>query len=95
MPDDPKPSSPDLSSRLRELEAREAELNRRELKAMARAHLAKKGLGVILVSSELPEIIGLSDRIIVMRGRSIAGEVPGKDATEDKLLALGMAENIG
>ncbi len=53
---------------------------------------AKKGLGVILISSELPEVIGLSDRIIVMRGRHIAGEVPREEATEDRLLYLGMAE---
>ncbi len=52
---------------------------------------ARKGLGVILISSELPEVIGLSDRIIVMRGRGIAGEVPRAEATEDRLLALGMA----
>lgn len=54
---------------------------------------AKQGLGVILVSSELPEVIGLSDRIIVMRGRRIVGEVMREDATEDRLLALGMTEN--
>ena len=54
---------------------------------------ARKGLGVILISSELPEVIGLSDRIIVMRGRGIAGEVPREEATEDRLLALGMAVN--
>jgi len=54
---------------------------------------AKKGLGVILISSELPEVIGLSDRIIVMRGRSIAGEVSREEATEDRLLTLGMADN--
>lgn len=51
---------------------------------------AKRGLGVILISSELPEVIGLSDRIIVMRDRVVAGEVMRKDATEDKLLSLGM-----
>ena len=54
---------------------------------------AKQGLGVILVSSELPEVIGLSDRIIVMRGRRIVGETMREDATEDRLLALGMTEN--
>jgi L-arabinose transport system ATP-binding protein len=53
---------------------------------------AKEGLGVILVSSELPEVIGLSDRVIVMRGRGIAGEVMREDATEDRLLALSMIE---
>lgn len=52
--------------------------------------IAKQGVGVILVSSELPEIIGLSDRIIVMKTGKITGEVSGKDATEDKLLAYAM-----
>lgn len=53
---------------------------------------AKEGLGVILISSELPEVIGLADRIIVMRARKIAGEVMREEATEDRLLALGMME---
>ena len=56
---------------------------------------AKQGLGVILISSELPEIIGLSDRIIVMRGRKISGEVMREDATEPRLLSLGMMEESG
>lgn len=55
-------------------------------------NFAKQGLGVILISSELPEIIGLSDRIIVMRNRKISGEVQRKDATEEVLLSLGMIE---
>lgn len=53
---------------------------------------AKQGLGVILISSEMPEVIGLSDRIIVMRARKISGEVMREDATEDKLLSYGMME---
>ena len=51
---------------------------------------AKQGLGVILVSSELPEVIGLSDRIIVMKSLRISGEVKRDEATEDRLLSLGM-----
>lgn len=51
---------------------------------------AKQGLGVILVSSELPEIIGLSDRIIVMKALQVAGEVAREEATEGRLLSLGM-----
>lgn len=51
---------------------------------------AKQGLGVILVSSELPEVIGLSDRIIVMKSLQITGEVSREEATEDRLLSLGM-----
>lgn len=51
---------------------------------------AKQGLGVILISSELPEVIGLSDRIIIMRARKIAGEILAEGATEDGLLRLAM-----
>lgn len=51
---------------------------------------AKQGLGVILISSELPEVIGLSDRIIVMKSLKIAGEVSREEATESRLLSLGM-----
>ncbi len=54
---------------------------------------AKQGLGVILISSELPEVIGLSDRVMVMRARKVAGEVPRQEATEDRLLELGMMDN--
>ena len=56
---------------------------------------AKQGLGVILISSELPEVIGLSDRIIVMRGGKVSGEVMREDATEPRLLSLGMMEESG
>ena len=51
---------------------------------------AKEGLGVILISSELPEVMGLSDRIIVMKNLRVSGEIMANDATEDKLLSLGM-----
>lgn len=55
---------------------------------------AKQGLGVILISSELPEVIGLSDRIIVMKSRKIAGEVSKEEATESRLLSLGMIGEV-
>lgn len=51
---------------------------------------AKQGLGVILISSEMPEVIGLSDRILVMKSLRIVGEVSREEATEDRLLSLGM-----
>jgi len=51
---------------------------------------AKQGLGIILISSELPEVMGLSDRIIVMKSLKIVGEVSHVSATEDKLLSMGM-----
>ena len=51
---------------------------------------AKQGMAVILISSDLPEIIGMSDRIIVMKSRQIVGEVSREDATENKLISLAM-----
>ena len=55
---------------------------------------AKQGLGVILISSELPEVIGLSDRVIVTKSRKIVGEVAREDATESRLLSLGMMGEV-
>jgi L-arabinose transport system ATP-binding protein len=56
--------------------------------------LANQGLGVMFISSELPEILGLSDRIYVMQNGRIAGELPGQGATEEAVLALAMAEHL-
>ncbi len=53
---------------------------------------AKQGLGVILISSELPEVMGLSDRIIVMKSLKVSGEIMAADATETKLLSMGMID---
>ncbi len=55
---------------------------------------AKKGMGVILISSEMPEVMGLSDRIIVMKGLKIVGEVKREEATEDLLLSMGMLGEV-
>ena len=50
--------------------------------------LAHRGVGVLMVSSDLPEVIGLSDRILVMRDGRLAGEVPG-GSSEEEVLTLG------
>ena len=55
--------------------------------------LAKEGLGVIFISSELTEVINVADRIIVMKDGTITGEVLREEATEEKVLALAMASN--
>jgi len=52
--------------------------------------LAKRGIGVLFVSSELPEILALSDRVFVMCEGRIAGTMPTKEATESKLLSLAL-----
>jgi len=51
---------------------------------------SRQGISIILVSSELPEIIGLSDRIIVLKSGKITGEVQREEATEEVLLSLAM-----
>ena len=55
--------------------------------------VAAQGVAVILVSSELPEIIGLSDRIVVMRNQRVAGELDGRTATEEQVLRYAMLDN--
>ncbi len=50
--------------------------------------LAQQGIAVLLISSELPEILGMSDRILVMRAGSLVGELPRATATEERLVAL-------
>ena len=52
--------------------------------------LAKKGIGVLFVSSELPEILALSDRVFVMCEGRVVGSMPTKEATESKLLSLAL-----
>ena len=49
--------------------------------------LASEGKGIILISSELPEILGMSDRIYVMRRGQIVGEMPAADASQEKIMA--------
>jgi L-arabinose transport system ATP-binding protein len=56
--------------------------------------LATDGLAVVLISSELPEILGLCDRIYVMQAGRIRGELAGSQATEESVLALAMADHL-
>lgn len=50
--------------------------------------LAREGVGVVVISSELPELIGVSDRVLVVREGRITGEVEGDDMTEEKIMQL-------
>ncbi|MBP8280875.1 MAG: ATP-binding cassette domain-containing protein, partial [Aeromonas sp.] len=52
--------------------------------------LAKVGIAVVVVSSELPEVLGIADRILVMREGEIAGELSHDEANEVKALNLAM-----
>ncbi len=56
--------------------------------------LANQGLGIMFISSELPEILRLSDRIYVMQNGRITGELAGASATEEAVLGLAMADQL-
>ena len=48
--------------------------------------LKKRGIAVIIVSSEMPEVMGISDRIIVMCNGRITGEVDPRETTEEAIM---------
>ena len=50
--------------------------------------LARGGVGIVVISSELPELIGLCDRVLVIREGRISGEVSGDEITEDRVMYL-------
>lgn len=50
--------------------------------------LTAKGVSIIMVSSELPEVIGMSDRILVIHEGRVAGVVEHKDATQTRIMTL-------
>ena len=52
--------------------------------------LAEQGMAIVMISSELPEILGMSDRIAVMRGGTISGILSRTEATQEKILALAL-----
>jgi putative multiple sugar transport system ATP-binding protein len=53
--------------------------------------LVKKGMSIIMISSELPEILGMSDRIYVMSDGAMNGVIDAKDATEEKIMEMATA----
>jgi methyl-galactoside transport system ATP-binding protein len=52
------------------------------------ADLAKRGKSVIMISSEMPELIGMSDRIMVMCEGRVTGILNGKEATQERIMTL-------
>ena len=52
--------------------------------------LAERGLAIIMISSELPEILGMSDRIAVMHAGTVSGVLSRAEATQDKILGLAL-----
>jgi ribose transport system ATP-binding protein len=48
--------------------------------------LAQEGVGVLMISSELPEVLGVSDRILVMHEGRVTGEFSRNEATQDDIM---------
>lgn len=56
--------------------------------------LAKRGKAIIMVSSEMPEVLSMSDRIIVMHEGRQSGELSREEASQEKILQLATGENL-
>jgi ribose transport system ATP-binding protein len=58
--------------------------------------MARQGVAILMISSELPEIVGMSDRVYVMRAGSIVGELDGEAITQENImeLATGATQHI-
>ena len=56
------------------------------------SELASRGMAVLMISSELPEVLGMSDRILVMRDGRIVAEVDGAEATQAGIATAMMSD---
>lgn len=50
--------------------------------------MAKKGVAILMISSELPEIVGMSDRVYVMREGYTVGELESDDINQERIMAF-------
>lgn len=58
------------------------------------SQLAQQGMAVLMISSELPEVLGMSDRILVMRGGRIVAEFTREEATQEKVVAAMITDQM-
>ena len=58
------------------------------------ARLSREGVAILLISSELPEILGLAHRILVMRGGRVVVELPGDQTDSDTILRYALGERV-
>ena len=49
--------------------------------------LLEEGISIIMISSELPEVLGMSDRFVIMSEGKVVGEMTKQEATQEKLMA--------
>jgi ABC-type sugar transport system ATPase subunit/ribose/xylose/arabinose/galactoside ABC-type transport system permease subunit len=57
--------------------------------------LAKRGLAILMISSDLPELLGISDRVLVVRGGKISGELSRAEATPERVMELAVSPSPG
>jgi ABC-type sugar transport system ATPase subunit len=55
--------------------------------------LAEQGTAILMISSELPEILGMSDRVVVMREGTIAGILDRSEATQQQVMSLALGHS--
>jgi L-arabinose transport system ATP-binding protein len=58
------------------------------------ADLAHDGIALLVISSDLPEVLGLADRIAVMKDGRVAGELSRAEATEEKILTFAISDDL-
>jgi ABC-type sugar transport system ATPase subunit len=56
--------------------------------------LALRGVAVLVISSELPELLAISDRILVLRQGKLVGELDGRTATQEQVMALALPDAV-
>jgi ABC-type sugar transport system ATPase subunit len=54
--------------------------------------LITRGVGILLISSELPEVLGMSDRVLVMYDGRLVADLPAAEATPERVIALASGE---
>ncbi len=57
--------------------------------------LAARGLAILMISSELSEVLGMSDRVVVMHAGTVVGTLDRAEATQEKVLALALGHGVG
>ena len=58
------------------------------------AQLAEQGVAILMISSELPEILGMSHRVLVMREGRIVADIPRKEATEETIMSAATGQAL-